>query len=77
MSNLAERAKRSPLAAIRLKCLDCCAGQACVVRNCGVPSCALYPFRFGRGFRSAPSSAATPPAHAIGELESSGKGVGL
>ena len=38
----------TPLRAIRLKCLDCSAGQPSEVRECPVTDCPLYPFRFGR-----------------------------
>lgn len=38
----------SPLRNIRLKCLDCCAGQAVEVRECRIVGCALHPFRMGR-----------------------------
>ena len=41
----------TPLKAIRLKCLDCSAGQAQEVRLCPVTDCALYPYRFGRNPR--------------------------
>ena len=36
------------LRAIRLKCLDCCCGQIVEIRECGVRTCALYPYRIGR-----------------------------
>lgn len=38
----------TPLKAIRLKCLDCCCGQAREVRDCSCPDCSLYPYRFGK-----------------------------
>lgn len=41
-----ERVSRSK--AIRLKCLDCCAGQAAEVRKCPAESCPLWRFRMGR-----------------------------
>ena len=34
--------------AIRLKCIDCCAGQASEVRKCPSTLCALWRFRMGR-----------------------------
>ena len=43
---MAERVSRSK--AIRLKCLDCCAGQAAEVRKCPAESCPLWRFRMGR-----------------------------
>ena len=41
-----ERVGRSK--AIRLKCLDCCAGQAAEVRKCPAENCPLWRFRMGR-----------------------------
>jgi len=41
-----ERVSRSK--AIRLKCLDCCAGQAAEVRKCPAVDCPLWRFRMGR-----------------------------
>lgn len=38
----------TPLRAIRLKCLDCCCGQAWEVRDCSCPDCGLYPYRLGK-----------------------------
>lgn len=43
---MAERVSRSK--AIRLKCLDCCCGQAAEVRKCPATSCPLWRFRMGR-----------------------------
>ena len=43
---MAERVGRSK--AIRLKCLDCCAGQAAEVRRCPAENCPLWRFRMGR-----------------------------
>ena len=40
--------KTSPIKAIKEKCIDCCCGQRKEVEICGVPECALYPFRFGK-----------------------------
>ena len=37
----------TPLKAIRVKCLDCCCGQAHEVKLCPCSDCSLYPFRFG------------------------------
>lgn len=34
--------------AIRMKCLDCCCGQAAEVRKCPSTLCALWRFRMGR-----------------------------
>ena len=37
----------TPIKSIRVKCLDCCAGQPKEVRLCPVTKCALYPYRMG------------------------------
>ena len=39
---------RSPIKAIRAKCLDCTCGQAQEVRGCTIDTCPLHPFRFGK-----------------------------
>lgn len=39
---------KSPLKAIRAKCLDCCCGQVQEVKLCRVKDCPLFPFRFGK-----------------------------
>lgn len=44
-----ERVSRSK--AIRLKCLDCCAGQAAEVRKCPAVDCPLWRYRMGREIR--------------------------
>jgi len=41
----------TPLRAIRVKCLDCSAGQWSEVARCVIPDCALYPYRFGKNPR--------------------------
>ena len=38
---------RTPLRAIRTKCLDCCCGSPKEVRLCRVEGCGLYPWRMG------------------------------
>lgn len=38
----------TPMKAIRLKCLDCCAGQVAEVRCCELEKCPLFPYRFGK-----------------------------
>ena len=43
---MAERVSRSK--AIRLKCLDCCAGQAAEVRKCPAEKCPLWRYRMGK-----------------------------
>ena len=39
---------RSPIKAIREKCLECCCWQQGEVKMCPSTDCALYPFRFGK-----------------------------
>lgn len=43
---MAERIGRAK--AIRLKCLDCCAGQAAEVRKCPAVDCPLWRYRMGK-----------------------------
>lgn len=38
---------RSPLMAIRRKCLDCCAGSSHLVKLCTANDCPLWSRRFG------------------------------
>lgn len=38
---------RTPMKAIREKCLECCCGSAFEVKLCTVEKCPLYAFRFG------------------------------
>lgn len=38
----------NPLKAIRLKCLECSAGSSNEVELCVIPSCTLFPYRFGK-----------------------------
>lgn len=40
-------AKRTPLKAIRAKCLDCCCGQVVEVRLCIDEKCPLWEYRMG------------------------------
>ena len=40
--------KKSPIKAIREKCIDCCGGSVYEVKLCPVTKCALHPFRFGK-----------------------------
>ena len=39
---------KSPIKAIRAKCLDCSYDNYAEVKRCQVPECILYPFRFGK-----------------------------
>lgn len=48
----------SPLKALRLRCVDCCAGSANEVRLCVSVSCASWPFRMGQNPWRAPASEA-------------------
>lgn len=50
MDNIKPRKRllRSPLRAIRAKCLECCGGSPKEVRLCSDESCALHPFRKGQ-----------------------------
>ena len=44
-----EQGKRVPLLKIiRLKCLECTCWQPAEVRQCTIPDCILYRFRFGK-----------------------------
>lgn len=48
---IAEKAghtRKSPMKAIREKCLDCCCGQISEVRACESVKCSLWPFRAGQ-----------------------------
>lgn len=38
----------TPIKAIRLKCLDCCAGSSKEIRLCPIKDCSLYPYRLGK-----------------------------
>ena len=40
--------EKTPIKAIRAKCLDCCCGSAKEVALCPIPDCSLYPYRFGK-----------------------------
>ena len=46
----------SPLKALRLRCIDCCAGSSLEVRLCTAVSCPSWPFRLGRNPWRAPVS---------------------
>ena len=39
---------KSPIKAIRAKCLDCCCDQQEEVKLCPATTCPLYPFRLGK-----------------------------
>lgn len=51
-------ALRTPIKAIRAKCLDCCCGSSNEVRACPVENCPLFEYRFGR--RPKPEGSYTP-----------------
>ncbi len=38
---------RTPIKAIRAKCLDCCCNQVAEVRHCPTTKCPLWPYRMG------------------------------
>lgn len=38
---------KTPIKAIRAKCLDCSGDSPKKVKLCHIPECALYPYRFG------------------------------
>lgn len=40
-------AKRTPLKAIRAKCIDCTNGQNVEIRECPITECPLYEYRMG------------------------------
>ncbi len=42
---------QTPLRAIRERCLWCCLGSKAEVKHCPASTCALWPFRLGRGVR--------------------------
>ena len=44
--------EKSPLKAIRAKCLDCTCGQASEVKNCQIKQCSLWEYRFGKSGRT-------------------------
>jgi hypothetical protein len=46
----------SPLKALRLRCIDCCAGSSLEVRLCTAVSCPAWPFRLSRNPWRAPAS---------------------
>ena len=48
----------SPLKALRLRCIDCCAGSSLEVRLCTAVSCPSWPFRLGRNPWRPPASEA-------------------
>lgn len=38
---------KTPIKAIREKCLDCCCGHTKSVAECSAKKCSLWPYRFG------------------------------
>lgn len=46
-ANGAETVELTPIKAMRLKCLDCCAWQQSEVKRCTAKLCPLYPYRMG------------------------------
>lgn len=47
MSKCEVKAKRTPIKAIRAKCLDCCCDQFLEVKLCTNYDCPLYEYRMG------------------------------
>lgn len=61
--NAEERASlpyKSPIKAIRAKCLDCVGGNAAEVRKCVSTDCPLWGFRMGTNIHHARSASAAP-----------------
>lgn len=48
MANCPKTSNPNPVKAIRLKCLDCCAGSSQEVDKCTAKKCPIYPFRYGK-----------------------------
>lgn len=55
--------KLTALRAIRLKCIDCCAGSQPEVRRCEITDCSLHGFRFGHKPTSMRGSSEKPPKY--------------
>lgn len=47
-----QKAKPTPLKAVRSRCLDCRGFEKTAVRECDLTNCALHPVRMGRGARA-------------------------
>lgn len=45
---MSEPSFKSPVKAIRAKCIDCCCGQENEVKLCPMEDCPLWAFRFGK-----------------------------
>ena len=45
-------ALRTPIKAIRAKCIDCCCGSRFEVKMCPITDCPLYEYRMGHRPRS-------------------------
>lgn len=61
----------TPMHAIRLKCLECCCGQAVEVRLCHIKDCALWSYRFGHRPIKTPAAASS---NGSGEDRAAGAG---
>lgn len=73
MSNNIKK-RLTPLKAIRAYCLECSNKQPSEVRNCLIPECALYLYRFGKnakrsgiGKKNGVSTQKTPTQQAISQ----------
>jgi hypothetical protein len=51
-----QMAKRTPIKAIRAKCLDCACGQFVEVRECPVKECPLWEYRLGHRPKEEPQA---------------------
>ncbi len=47
---------KTPIKAIRAKCLDCCCGSFNEVRECTVTGCSLHPYRMGHRPKAEPDT---------------------
>lgn len=71
-------AARTPMKAIRLRCLDCCAGSYTEVERCPAAKCPLHPFRLGRNpFRKPMSDERRAAASARMKKMQAERGLGL
>ena len=51
LESLREQAKpiqRTPVKAIRAKCMECCCEDKVAVKECDIQSCALFEYRMGK-----------------------------
>lgn len=48
---------KTPIKAIRAKCLECCCGQYAEVKACAITDCSLHPYRMGHRPKQEPGEA--------------------